>query len=119
MGEYIQTRDIVMCEKHMDEDLTDFCLYCRIRELETKVAELEEESNSHWTRAHLLGGDKRKLKRQLAAIAELPGKWRDEADISSANGYRDAVHFKTRCADELQNLLQTPKGKEEGEYAEK
>ena len=31
--EYIQTRDIVICEEHMNESLTDECLYCCIKAL--------------------------------------------------------------------------------------
>ena len=37
MTDYIQTRDIVMCEDHMDEKLTDYCLYCRMAKLEARI----------------------------------------------------------------------------------
>jgi len=44
MGDYIQTRDIVMCEKHMDEGLTESCLYCHIEKLKAILENFEAYS---------------------------------------------------------------------------
>ena len=40
---YQYARPIVLCPNHLDEDMLEDCLFCRIAELQAKLAQLEED----------------------------------------------------------------------------
>lgn len=86
MSKFIQTRDVVLCDDHIDETLDD-CLHCRISELEAQLKDRHKRMTAlHKKNASLLDAWEdsdmtKKLKAKLKRVEECQNIWLGDGDV--------------------------------------